>query len=94
MELVGFFALTCAYLHFHTLHTERTMYIMEKRTLTPNEVSELFFNGEVSYWTVLKLAKSGQLPCFKVGSRYFFNWHSLENWRIAQEQQTARQIGA
>lgn len=67
---------------------------MEKRTLTAQEVSEYFFSGEVSYWTVLKMAKVGELPHFKVGSRYLFNRASLMNWQAAQEQRCSLVVEA
>ena len=67
---------------------------MEKRTLTAKEVSEIFFSGEVSYWTVLSMAKSGELPCFKIGAKYLSNRESLSNWQLKQEQHFAQRRGA
>ena len=48
--------------------------------LTPSEVSEQFFNGKISYDTVLKRAKSKEIPSFKVGRKYFFNLDVLNEW--------------
>lgn len=67
---------------------------MEKRTLTAKEVSDIFFSGEISYWTVLTMAKSGELPCFKIGAKYLFNQESLANWQLKQEQHFAQHRGA
>ena len=58
--------------------------IMQK-ILTPTEVSEQSFNGKISYDTVLKRAKSNEIPCFKVGRKYFFSLDVPSEWaRLGQ----------
>lgn len=48
--------------------------------LTADEVAEQFFNGKLSYDTVLKMAKSEQIPCKKLGRQYFFSLDVLNAW--------------
>lgn len=55
-------------------------------TMNPQEVATEFFGGKISYWKVLRLAKSGEIPCIKMGSRYLFNEDSLIEWRRELEQ--------
>ena len=63
---------------------------MGKRTLIAQEVADVFFSGKVSYGTILKMARAGNIPHFKVGRKYFFRWDALINWQLAQEQQFAQ----
>ena len=49
--------------------------------LTPQQVSKKFFHGKVSYATVLRLAKTGELPFHKIGQKYFTWRKALEEWR-------------
>lgn len=57
-----------------------------KTILNPSEVSKQFFNGQVSYWTVLKMAKNNELPYFKVGHKYFFDLDELNGWVKQQHE--------
>jgi len=57
-----------------------------KRFLTAQEVSDNFFNGSVSYWTVLQWAKSGALPSIRNGKRYIFDLQALEAWTADMAQ--------
>ena len=50
------------------------------RYMSAKEVAQEFFEGRFSYWTVLKRAKSGVLPCIKDGGRYLFLRSALEEW--------------
>lgn len=63
----------------YILQIERMIVIMT--LLTAQEVSEQFFGGKISYWSVLKMAKSGSLPCFKRGNRYLFDLDRLTEWK-------------
>lgn len=49
--------------------------------LSPKQVSEGFFHGKLSYSTVLRLAKTGELPFHKIGQKYFTWRKALEEWR-------------
>ena len=53
--------------------------------MTAKQASTEYFGGSVSYWKLLELAKTGQLPHFKVGSRVFFRWEALDEWVKQQE---------
>ena len=50
------------------------------RYMTANEVAQEFFEGRLSYWTVLKRARAGILPCIRDGGRYLFLRSALEAW--------------
>lgn len=54
--------------------------------LDAKEVSRQFFNGKISYWTILKMAKCGDIPCIRSGRRYLFDLASLEQWKKALEE--------
>lgn len=55
---------------------------MEKaRFMTATEVSQVFFEGKVTYQRVLAMARKGQLPCRKIGRRYLFDPEALDVWR-------------
>lgn len=49
--------------------------------LTATEVSQVFFEGKVTYQRVLAMARKGQLPCRKIGRRYLFDPEALDVWR-------------
>ena len=46
--------------------------------MTAHEVSELYFRGRMSYWTVLEQAKTGSLPYRRIGGKYFFHRAALD----------------
>ena len=46
--------------------------------LNAREVSKEFFGGRISYGNILKRAKTGEIPCVKIGSQYFFHRSRLE----------------
>ena len=50
------------------------------RYMTAKEVAQEFFEGKLSYWTVLKRARAGILPCIRDGGRYLFLRSALEDW--------------
>ena len=50
------------------------------RYMTAKEVARDFFEGRLSYWTVLKRARAGILPCIRDGGRYLFLRSALEVW--------------
>ena len=52
------------------------------RYLSAEEVAKEFFEGKLSYWTILKRARAGILPCIKDGGRYLFLRSALEEWEI------------
>ncbi|WP_019880178.1 helix-turn-helix domain-containing protein [Succinispira mobilis] len=55
------------------------------KMLSAKEVCQFFFNGHVSYWKLLNMAKSGEIPTIRVGSRYLFNIDSLNEWAKSRE---------
>lgn len=56
------------------------------RYMTASEVARTFFEGKLSYWTVLKRARAGILPCIKDGGRYLFLRSALEEWEAKAMQ--------
>ena len=46
--------------------------------MTAREVSQQYFNGKMSYWTVLEHAKSGLIPSRRIGGKYFFHRDVLD----------------
>ena len=58
---------------------------MMNTVMNAKQASAQFFGGTVSYWKLLELAKTGQIPHFKVGNRVFFRRESLDDWIKRQE---------
>jgi len=50
------------------------------------EVAKEFFNGKQSYWTILQMAKSGELPHIKMGNRYLFDPDTLALWKQQRQE--------
>lgn len=59
-----------------------------KTILNAREVSTIFFSNNVSYYKVLTMAKSGELPSFKAGNRYLFQINALNDWIAHQCEHT------
>ena len=53
--------------------------------LNAKQVAHEYFDGSVSYWKLLAMAKEGKIPHFKIGSRIFFRRESLDEWIAALE---------
>jgi excisionase family DNA binding protein len=49
-------------------------------------VKDLALYLKVHPSTVYRLLKSGQLPAFKVGSDWRFNFKEIDRWRLQHEQ--------
>lgn len=56
------------------------------KTLNIKEVSELTHIGKSSLY---KLARSGDIPCMRVGSKYIFTAESIDEWLQKQVSQNA-----
>lgn len=56
---------------------------MHNDYMTAKEVASNFFDGKRSYWTVLKRARAGILPCIRDGGQYLFKRSELEAWEKA-----------
>lgn len=56
------------------------------KTLNIKEVSELTKIGKS---TLYKLARSGDIPCMRVGSKYIFTAESIDEWLQKQVSQNA-----
>jgi len=41
---------------------------------------EIYLGGKLSYWTLLELAKTGELPHIRVGRRVFFRREAIDAW--------------
>ena len=59
---------------------------MHNDYMTAKEVARKFFDGKLSYWTVLKRARAGILPCIRDGGRYLFKQSILEEWETSALQ--------
>ena len=53
-----------------------------KATLTAKEAARYL---GCSYWKILELAKSGELPHIRLGSRVLFRRQSLDGWLTVME---------
>lgn len=53
---------------------------MSQEFLNAKLVAEKFFNGECSYYKVLRLTREGILPAKKVGKSYLYKKKELEKW--------------
>jgi excisionase family DNA binding protein len=54
--------------------------------MTANEVAELL---RVHKSTIYRLLKAGKLPSFRMGTDYRFSRQAIDEWRKAQEVQSA-----
>ena len=54
--------------------------------MTAKQAATEYFNGTISYWKLLELAKSGQIPHVKVGYRIIFRREALDAWMQSLEQ--------
>lgn len=54
---------------------------MQDAVLTLSEAAELL---KCSERTLTKMAKSGSIPCFKLGMRWKFRREDLDNWMREQ----------
>jgi excisionase family DNA binding protein len=55
---------------------------MNRTTLTAEETAKYI---GVSYWKLLELVKSNEIPNVKIGRRILFRIATLENWMLNQE---------
>lgn len=55
-----------------------------KILLTSEEVSQKFFNGKRSPWSLLQDVKKKRLPALHIGNRVFFELHTLNSWFDSQ----------
>ena len=53
---------------------------MSQEFLNAKLVAEKFFNGECSYYKVLRLTREGVLPAKKIGKSYLYKKKELEKW--------------
>ena len=53
---------------------------MKTEFMTAKEVAEEFFNGECSYYKVLRLTRNGMIPAMKMGKSYLYRKTELEKW--------------
>ncbi len=56
---------------------------MGRSTLTAKEAAKYL---GISYWKVLEMAKRGEIPHIRAGSRVLFRRESLDQWMLEQEQ--------
>ena len=65
-------------------HPDSELQVMSPM-LTVKQVSDVFFCGHVSYWSVLSMAHNDELPCIWYGRRPYFFLDSLNRWKLEQE---------
>ena len=70
--------------HIETTPTSTTA----KQILNAKEVSEIFFQGFVSYDKVLRMTKSGDLPRLPIPNRYLYRLDILEEWARKNQKTT------
>jgi excisionase family DNA binding protein len=56
---------------------------MEKATLEAKQAAQYL---GCSYWTILEMAKKGQVPHIRVGKRVLFRKNVLDQWMEEQEK--------
>lgn len=58
---------------------------------------EIYLGGKLSYWTLLELAKTGELPHIRIGRRIFFRRQAIDEWLSTLEagslKQTEKALG-
>ena len=62
---------------------------MKTEFMTAKEVAEEFFNGECSYYKVLRLTRNGMIPAMKMGKSYLYRKTELEKWAELNFSRTA-----
>lgn len=65
---------------------------MEYLVETPLTAREACIILGCCYEQLLKEAKAGRVPHFKIGNRYFFRLSSLEKWQAEQESANTRKL--
>ena len=60
---------------------------MDNTVYTPQEAVE-FFGGGISYGTLMRECRQGNIPCFHIGNRVYFRRSSLTKWIEEQEQKS------
>lgn len=46
----------------------------------------------ISYWLILEMAKRGEIPHIRAGSRVLFRRESLDEWMKNQEQANYKEV--
>lgn len=54
--------------------------------MSARQASTDYFNGQISYWKLLELAKAGQIPHFRIGGKVFFRADALDQWIESMEK--------
>ncbi len=52
---------------------------------------EMYLGGKLSYWTLLELAKTGELPHIRIGRRVFFRRQAIDEWLTGLETGSIKQ---
>ena len=60
---------------------------MGRSTLTAKEAAKYL---GISYWLCLEMAKRGEIPHIRAGSRVLFRRESLDGWMDEQEQENLK----
>lgn len=58
---------------------------MDNTVYTAQEAVE-FFGGGISYGTLMRECRQGNVPCFHIGNRVYFRRSSLVRWIEEQEK--------
>lgn len=58
---------------------------MERTTLTAQEAASYL---GVSYWSLLNMARQGQVPHSRVGKKLVFRKQTIDQWLTKQEETT------
>jgi len=58
---------------------------VERRTMNGEELAEYL---GVSYWKVMEMARTGKIPCIRIGYRRLFRKETIDRWCDEQEAMT------
>ena len=64
------------------------MYEISSPTLNAKQAAQYI---GISYWTILSLAKQGQIKHFRGGNKILFRQKSLDEWITISENKSIRQ---
>lgn len=67
------------------LHDMDTAGYQEDQVLTAYEALE-YFGGGLSYATLMRECRKGNIPCFRIGTKVFFRRNKLLEWIRQQEE--------
>lgn len=68
--------------------TNNNVYMESDNTVYTAQEAVDFFGGGISYGTLMRECRQGNIPCFHIGNRVYFRRSSLIKWIEDQEQKS------